>query len=147
MYTLLSKTTLPLRYSIYPPRSLSSCLPRWNSTMLSIPAFSASNSPSSFLVSHFLVCLHAHLLLAIGLLSVSPTYISASTTSQNAIGFLLNRFVSLLSFYSSYVLAGLASCSPHRNFFCSGFISLHVPSYSTGLLSRCLLSCSLTASC
>jgi hypothetical protein len=74
-------------------------------------------------------------------LSAVPTYISASTTSPKAIGskkvhILVQRFVPLLSFPSSYALASLASCSPHRNFSCSCFISLYSPSYSTSLLRR-----------
>jgi hypothetical protein len=105
MYTMLSKPTLFLIYSIYPLRPLSSCLPHWNSNILSIPAFSASTFSFSFLASRFLVCLHARLLLVIGLLSVASSYFSASTASSNAIGFTswFGRFVSLLSFHSSYV--------------------------------------------
>ena len=80
MYTMFSKPTLFLIYFIYLLRPLSSCSPHWNSTVLSIPAFSASSFPFSFLALHFFFCLHTRLLLVIGLLSVASTYLAASTT-------------------------------------------------------------------
>jgi hypothetical protein len=102
MYTMFPRPTLQLACSIYPFRPLSSCSPHWNSTILSVPACSASTVPISFLASCFLVCFHACLLLGLAFYPLPPPTFQPPLLPQNVNGF--PSWLADLSLYSAFTL-------------------------------------------